>query len=99
MPDCLHCGRQFTPRKAGHVFCSNACRHKGESNPGTGVDWNREKVAALFDPGRDPDERVNLDDWHPTPQHTGFVELDLVDTVKARRQQYRHLRGHHGLSR
>jgi hypothetical protein len=71
--DCLSCGQEFTPRKLGHVYCSPGCRHAG---PGQRVDRDPEAVNRLFDPDRDPSERVRPDDWHPTPDSV-LHELDL----------------------
>jgi hypothetical protein len=66
MAECLHCGRKFQPRRRGHVFCSSFCRRRGERwDRPTSAD--REQVARLFDPSRDPEERVRDDDWHPPP--------------------------------
>jgi hypothetical protein len=50
-----------------------------------------EQVARLFDPARDPAERVRRDDWYPDPDHDRF-ELDLTDTVEDRRRWYLTLR-------
>jgi hypothetical protein len=49
--ECLSCGREFTPRKLGHVFCSSECRYAG---PGQRVSRDPEAVKRLFDPERDP---------------------------------------------
>jgi hypothetical protein len=47
-------------------------------------------VARLFDPSRDPKERVRDDDWHPTPD-SGFHDLDAYQTVETRRRWYLNL--------
>ena len=46
-----------------------------------------DQVARLFDPGRDPGERVGPNDWHPGT----MAELDAEDTVERRRGWYREL--------
>jgi hypothetical protein len=89
MADCLHCGIEFQPRRKGHVFCSSFCRHRGERSDRPGP-ADREQIVRLFDPSRDPDERVREDDWHPTPD-SPFHELDSWDTVKTRRCWYLNL--------
>ena len=48
-------------------------------------------VARLFDDGRDPDDRVRGDEWHPSPD-SEFPELDAGDTLAQRRKWYRNLR-------
>jgi hypothetical protein len=89
--ECLSCGREFVPRKLGHVFCSSFCRHRhrGEGNDGRpgrpAVD--PEQIERLFDSARDPQERVRPDDWHPSPD-SGFPALDGWDTVAKRRRWY-----------
>jgi hypothetical protein len=88
---CLSCGRAFLPRRAGHVFCSSACRYSGERGPEERERADPELVARLFDDGRDPDDRVRPDDWHPSPD-SEFVELDAGDTLAERRKWYRRLR-------
>jgi hypothetical protein len=89
--ECLHCGVEFVPRKAGHVFHSIECRHRGARRPEDRVPVDHEAVERLFDPRRDPSERVRRDDWHPDP-NSGFFELELFDTVESRRRWYRNLR-------
>jgi hypothetical protein len=89
--ECLCCGREFVARKAGHVFCSSFCRHRGEHRPEERDQADPEQVARLFDDDRDPDERVRPDDWHPAPE-SEFAELDAGDTVAQRRRWYRNLR-------
>jgi hypothetical protein len=88
MAECLHCGSEFRPRRRGHVFCSSFCRHRGErwDRPGPA---DREQIARLFDPSRDPNERVRDDDWHPSPGP--WQELDWCQTVGTRRRWYRNL--------
>jgi hypothetical protein len=45
-------------------------------------------VERLFDPDRDPLERVREDDWHPEPPDSGWRDLDAVDTVATRRRWF-----------
>ena len=45
----------------------------------------------MFDPGRDPESRVEADDWHPTSWDLAWVELDLCHTVSTRRRWFRTL--------
>ena len=90
MAECLHCGVEFTPRKAGHVFHSIECRHRGERPPDQRVPIDVGAIERLFDERRDPDERVRPDDWFPGPDE--FAEVDSVDTVAARRRWHRALR-------
>jgi hypothetical protein len=87
--ECLSCSREFEPRKFGHVFCSSVCRHRGERRPEEREPADPEQVARLFDEGRDPDEQVRPDDWHPAPSE--FDELDAGDTVAMRRRWYGNL--------
>jgi hypothetical protein len=88
--ECLHCGVQFTPRKAGHVFHSRECRHKGERPPRERVLRDVAAIARLLDRGRDVEERVREDDWHPNPG-TEWVRLDACETVRVRRHWYTQL--------
>jgi hypothetical protein len=88
--ECLHCGAGFTPRKAGHVFCSITCRHRGARRPEDRAPVDHEAVERLFDPARDPDERVRVDDWHPGPPQ--WIALEACDTVRDRRRWYENLR-------
>lgn len=87
--ECLSCGVEFEPRKCGHVFCSSFCRYRGERRPGEREPVDHEQIARLFDEGRDPDERVRADDWHPGGPE--WVELDAGDTVAERRRWYGNL--------
>jgi hypothetical protein len=89
LAECLHCGGSFVPRKAGHVYCSISCRHRGERRPEERIPVNQAAVERLFDPRRDPDERVRLDDWHPGPPE--MLELDACATVARRRAWYLNL--------
>lgn len=84
---CLRCGRPFEPRRRGHVFCSNLCRHRHQGETGKRPVLDHEQIARLFDEGREPEERVRDDDWHPTPG-SGFEELDAHQTVGQRRRWY-----------
>ena len=87
MAECLHCGVEFTPRHGGHVFHSRECRHRGEREPHERQSIDRDQIARLFGQDRELDERVRVDDWHPNPG-TPWVELDVCDTVRARRRWY-----------
>ncbi len=49
MSECLSCGRSFEPRKAGHVFCSVLCPHRGARRPEERVPVDEAAVARLFD--------------------------------------------------
>jgi hypothetical protein len=88
--ECLHCGREFVPRKSGHVFCSVDCRHRGERQPHERDAVDQAAVVRLFDASRDPETRVLPDDWHPFPG-SAWVELDAHDSVEQRRRWYRAL--------
>lgn len=71
--ECLHCGRSFVRRKVTHVFCSSECRHHGEQVPGEREQADPALLARLFAEARDPDERVEPDEWHPAPD---WADLD-----------------------
>jgi hypothetical protein len=86
MADTLNCGRGFQPRRIGHVYCSVACRHRGERRPDQGNPVDTAAVERLFDETRDPSERVRPDDWNPGPPE--FAELELCHTVATRRRWY-----------
>jgi hypothetical protein len=86
---CAWCGQKFVQRRAGHVFCSSQCRHASGRVPHR--EWSvpdDEVIERLFDPKRDPNERVRADDWHPTPE---MRELYAYDTLATRRRWYRAL--------
>jgi hypothetical protein len=87
--ECLRCRRKFAPRKAGHVFCSSECRHRGPRKDGDTVAPSEGELARLFDPGRDPHGSVEPDEWHPSGSSSPFVELDLRQTVSTRRRWFR----------
>ena len=90
--ECLRCKRKFAPRKAGHVFCSRECRHRGPRKESDDTVAPTEgELARLFDPKRDPESRVEPDDWHPTSWDPEWVELDLRHTVSTRRRWFRTL--------
>jgi hypothetical protein len=96
LSECLHCGREFVPRKHGHVFCSVECRHGGERGPFDPPPDDPEVVARLFDPSRDPDGLVTMDDWFaPAGASESVKALYLVETVGQRRRWYM---GLHGIS-
>jgi hypothetical protein len=81
----------FRPRRRGHVFCSSFCRYRGERPLEDRGPTDPEQVRRLFDPDRDPDQRVDLDDWHPA-SGLAWKELDSYDTVATRRNWYLTLR-------
>jgi hypothetical protein len=87
--ECLHYGQRFQPRKQGHVFCSTACRHRGERRPHERVPVDRAAVARLFDSSRDPGARVREDEWFLGPPE--FAALYAYDTVEQRRRSFRNL--------
>ena len=87
--ECLSCGREFVPRKLGHVFCSSFCRHRGERRPEEREQADAVALARLFDDDRDPDEMVEPGEWHPAPD---WADLDAGDTVRQRRRWYERLR-------
>jgi len=51
------------------AFC---CDTAQAASRGGRVSRDHEAVDRLFDPTRDPDERVREDDWHPTPKLAGI---------------------------
>jgi hypothetical protein len=57
MVECLHCGRPFQARKAGHVFCCVEHRHAGERRPEERRWSDPERYAQLFGDDR-PDDLV-----------------------------------------
>jgi hypothetical protein len=81
--DCIRCRRRFVQHRRGHVFCSRRCRDRG---PRTAIDV--EAVERLFDPDRDPTERVREDDWFPESLDSGWRDIYAVDTVRARRNWF-----------
>jgi hypothetical protein len=93
MATCLHCGTEFRPRRGGHVFCSVWCRHQGERKPYDPPPVDPEVVDRLFDPGRDPQERVRDDDWFsPADAAPEWRELYAGETVEQRRRWYENLK-------
>ena len=52
--ECLACGREFVPRKLGHVYCSHECRHKGPLSASERVSHDQEAVDRLFDRAETP---------------------------------------------
>jgi hypothetical protein len=84
--NCLHCGRLFPARRRGHVFCSSRCRYSGELPPHKRPSpEDHEQIERLFDPRRDPSERVREDDWNPS---TEWQTLDRLDDLETRRCWY-----------
>jgi hypothetical protein len=88
--ECLSCGIEFTPRKAGHVFCSRECRHRGERPPDKRAPIDHGAIERLFDEARDPSERCRDDDWYPE-SCAEFKQLDAVQTGASRRRWYTNL--------
>ena len=86
--ECLHCGRIFQPRRRGHVFCSTFCRHRGQRPVAERGEIDTEAVKRLFDPSRDPEERVREDDWFAGPPDAEWRSLYAHETVESRRRWY-----------
>jgi hypothetical protein len=89
--ECLHCGVTFVPRRAGHVFHSAFCRHRGERAPHERKPVDLEPIVRLFDEARDPGEKVRPDDWHPAAELGTAAEwraLDAGQSVTQRRRWY-----------
>jgi hypothetical protein len=78
------------PRKAGHVFCSRECRHRGERPPDKRTPIDHDTIERLFDESRDPDERCRDDDWYPD-SCIEMKHLDAAQTVRTRRRWYTNL--------
>jgi hypothetical protein len=72
---CLRCGKDFQPRRGGHVFCSPECRHLGERKPYRRDLGDEDAIARLFDPTRDPDEPVRPDEWCPPDWDESTIEF------------------------
>jgi hypothetical protein len=71
--------------------CTPWCRHQGPRSPEDRRPADHEQIARLFDEGRDPDERVRYDDWHPNggdEDGATWTALDGTDTVGRRREWY-----------
>lgn len=87
MLNCLHCGNEFEPRKAGHVFCCVPCRHGGERPEHERVPVDHGAVDRLFDLTRDPGELVRDDDWftpaNATAEHRALYACDTIGTRRA----------------
>lgn len=93
--ECLHCGVEFVPRKAGHVFHSIECRHRGERRADERQPIDVEAIERLFADSRDPRERVRPDDWFPGSHDSATaagVALFAHDTVEGRRRWYLNLK-------
>src|SRR5215212_5369195 len=88
--ECLSCGREFEPRKFGHVFCSSFCRHRGERRPDERTSVDHGAIERLFDESRDLGERCRDDDWFPE-SCAAMRELYSCDTVATRRNWYGNL--------
>jgi hypothetical protein len=93
MARCLHCGGEFRPRRAGHVYCKPWCRHQGERKPYDPEPVDPEVVDRLFDPRRDPEEIVKPDDFFlPVDADPEWRVLYDGETVGARRRWYENLK-------
>jgi hypothetical protein len=93
MSRCLQCNKVFQPRRGGHVFCSVRCRHLGERKPHDPPPVDQDQIDRLFDPRRDPSERVREDDWFaPADAAPEWRELFEGDTVAKRRQWFETLK-------
>jgi hypothetical protein len=90
MAECLHCGKEFTPRRAGHVYHSPWCRHHGERKPYDPPPVDQDQISRLFNPRRNPTERIADDDWHVGG--TEWQSLDAADTVTDRRRWFESLK-------
>jgi hypothetical protein len=86
---CARCGRAFVRHRRGHLYCSRRCRHRGVLGRTATID--HEAVERLFDPDRDPAERVREDDWYPESLDSGWRDLYAVDTVATRRRWFKTL--------
>jgi hypothetical protein len=86
---CARCGRAFVRHRRGHIYCSRRCRHRGVLGRTATID--HEAVERLFDPDRDPRERVRPDDWFPEHLDSGARDLYAVDSVATRRRWYQAL--------
>jgi len=98
-PKCARCGREFERRRKGHIYCSRECRYAGERAEQAIEIADPAAVDRLFDPARDPSERVRDDDWYShDPDDTDdemweyLRDLDRNDTVAQRRRWYLALR-------
>jgi hypothetical protein len=90
---CLHCGGEFRPRRAGHVYCKPWCRHQGERKPYDPPPVDPEVIDRLFDPRRNPNERVRPDDWFsPMDAPKEWKALYAYETVELRRRWYENLK-------
>ena len=90
LEECRHCGKEFEPRKFGHIFCSVFCRHRGERAPHERAPIDHESIERLFDPSRAPDELCRDDDWFPEAC-APMKHLYGRDTVGSRRRWYENL--------
>jgi hypothetical protein len=85
---CLHCGTEFAPVKYGHLYCSTFCRHRGPRTPMDDEPVDHEQITRLFDPDRDPGERVRDDDWFTPADRSDLRELYAMETVGTRRRWF-----------
>lgn len=75
MAECARCGRTFVRRRSDHRFCRPECRKLGQRKPGEPPPVDPDVVDRLFDPRRDPNDRVRTDDW--------FWPVDAPEAWKA----------------
>jgi endogenous inhibitor of DNA gyrase (YacG/DUF329 family) len=91
--ECARCGVEFVRRRSDHRFCSPECRKLGEWKPGDQPPVDREVVDRLFDPLRDPNERVRSDDWFaPMDAPEGWRALFAHESVGGRRRWFANLK-------
>jgi hypothetical protein len=85
MIECLRCRKLFEPRKAGHVYHSRECRHKGPRREGETEPPSEGDLARLFDRKRVSAGRVDVEDWHPAGRESPWSRLDSKDSIESRR--------------
>ena len=85
---CLRCHGEFVRRRAGHVFCSTECRHRGPRHPDDPPPPTDDELARLFD-DRPAGERVAADEWFPIGD--GWKDLYASETLGRRHRWFRNL--------
>jgi hypothetical protein len=65
MARCLHCNREFTPAKAGHMYRGPEHRHLGPRHPENSAPPDPKVIDRLLDPTRDELGLIAADEWHP----------------------------------
>jgi hypothetical protein len=92
--NCLHCGKEFVPSRAGHLYHSRECRYAARDDPDRRP-VDHKLIERLLDKSRDPEGLVRDDDWHPAvglENGEKFRELDMWQTLGDRRRWYQTLR-------